>query len=53
MGVLAVARSALAPPAYEALLDELVALIAEVNEADDGSVRFDAEYLRVLARRRD
>ncbi len=46
-------RMASVPPEVrQAMTDDLVALISEFNEADDGSVLIDAEYLIIVARKR-
>jgi SAM-dependent methyltransferase len=47
----AAARAALAPERYVALLDDLGDLMRSLNTATDGSLAYDAEYARVVARK--
>ncbi|MBA3327138.1 MAG: methyltransferase domain-containing protein [Solirubrobacterales bacterium] len=51
VGALVAARALLEPQAYVAMIDELEALVRELNVATDGSVAYDSEYLRIVARR--
>jgi len=44
-------RNMLPPEQYQEMLDEMDHLTAEFNTADDGSVRIDADWLLVLARK--
>jgi SAM-dependent methyltransferase len=44
-------RNTLPPDEYEAMLGEMNELTAEFNRADDGSVRIDADWLLVVARK--
>lgn len=46
------ARAALSEDRYAELRERLLALIAEWNLADDGSVALESEYLQVVARKR-
>jgi hypothetical protein len=50
-GMLVMARSALAPERFAALMDDLEDLMRELNVATDGGIAYDAEYLRIVARR--
>jgi SAM-dependent methyltransferase len=47
----AAARAVLAPEHYVALLDDLGDLMDSLNTATDGSLAYDAEYARVVARK--
>jgi hypothetical protein len=47
----AAARAVLAPEHYVALLDDLGDLMHTLNTATDGSLTYDAEYARVVARK--
>jgi SAM-dependent methyltransferase len=47
----AAARAALAPERYVALLDDLGELMHSLNTATDGSLTYDAQYARVVARK--
>jgi SAM-dependent methyltransferase len=48
---LVAARGMLAPERYAALLDDLDELVRSLNTATDGSVTYDAEYARIVARK--
>jgi SAM-dependent methyltransferase len=48
---LVAARGMLPPERYEALLDDLDDLMHSLNTATDGSLAYDAEYARVVARK--
>ncbi len=50
-GMAVIARKTLAPQRYEAMMADVEQLIARRNEATDGGVLFDNEYLRVVARK--
>ena len=45
-------KQALGPERYDAAMLDFRALIDEFNQADDGTVRIDSEYLLVVARKR-
>jgi SAM-dependent methyltransferase len=47
----AAARAALPPERYTALLDDLDELMRSLNTATDGSLVYDAEYARIVARK--
>jgi SAM-dependent methyltransferase len=49
--VVASARAALPPERYMSFLDDLDALMRSMNTASDGGLTYDAEYLRVVARK--
>jgi hypothetical protein len=49
--VVAAARAALTQDRYMAFVDDLADLLQSMNTAKDGSLSYDAEYARVVARK--
>jgi hypothetical protein len=45
-------KQVLAPEIYEEAMRRFRELIAEFNQADDGTVHIESEYLLIVARRR-
>jgi len=46
------AKEALGPERYDAAMGDFREIIAELNQADDGAVRIESDYLLVVARKR-
>jgi hypothetical protein len=51
-GPQAAAKQALGPEIYDEAMRRFREIVGEFNQADDGSVRIESEYLVVVARRR-
>jgi hypothetical protein len=51
-GPQAAAKQALGPEIYDEAIRRFREIIGEFNQADDGSVRIESEYLVVVARKR-